>query len=182
MLKTLKRFWRKHDFQGIYKFVCRLPYILAAIGFCLYCVYFVTDGKSNMFGFEGERRIVRQNIEKSLNNHWVQKAGEDAYLNVSFSVDEIPHLFTREDVEKEVVMQLKPWNYKVEARKSNRENGFVVKEDYRYESRVRAFYTTDVEVDGKTEPRLWLVSQSYLNRHGEDMERALAKYEIAIPK
>lgn len=183
MFNCIKKIWRRIHFLGIFKFFTNLFYILFFVGLMIFGYYFLADGHANPIpgiNFVGARLDMNRKIAKSLDTSWVQKAGVEPYLNASFTVKEIPLIFTKEHIEKEVSEKLKPYNYKVAARKSNRANGFPVKEDYRYESKVRAFYTDDVEVNGKVSTRLWLISDNFIQAN--NLENTLKKYEIAIPK
>jgi len=183
MFNKLKKIWRKIHFLGIFRFLCNSYYILFFVLLIVSGYYFLANGHANPIpgvNFVGSRLDMNRKIDKSLDTAWVQKAGVEPYLNASFTVKEIPFIFTKEHIEKEVREKLKPYNYKVAARKSNRANGFPVKEDHRYESKVRAFYTDDVEVNGKVSTRLWLISDNFIQSN--NLENTLKKYEIAIPK
>lgn len=171
MLKAIKRIWEKVHF-GVYpvlRFAKRLYYIAFVMGIVLAAVYY----------FYEDRSIdVQKKVDIGLNTKWVEKADE-TYLNVHFSVDEIPFLFTQENVQNIVSPIIKAHNYQVKARESNKRNGFVVKDDIRYSDKVRVYYTDDVAIDGKATTTLWLISENYILKR--NLEKSLAKYEIPIP-
>lgn len=169
MFKAIKRIWEKVHF-GVYpilRFANRLYYIAFVMGIALWGVYHFYESRS---------LDVQKKLDIGLNTKWVETTDE-TYLNVHFSVNEIPFLFTKEDVQKIVRPVIKAHNYQVKARESNKRNGFVVKKDIRYSDKVKVYYTDDVEINGKTTTTLWLISEDYMQKRNVDW----TKYEISIP-
>lgn len=189
MFRTLKNVWRRISFLGIFRFLDRLFYIGLAVGIALYAVFFITNGRadfrtpitnSQKYVYVGGRAELKDNIDKVLQSHWRVKQGQEPYLKMAIPVKETTFIFTKEHVVKEVQTKLKPYNYKVNARRSNRANGFVVKEDYRYDYPVRAYYINDIAINHREGPALWLISENYLTKN--NLLTPLKPYEIEIPK
>lgn len=189
MFRTLKNVWRRISFLGIFRFVNRLFYIGLGLGIALYAVFFITDGRadfrtpmtnSEKYVYVGGRADLEQNIDKVLQSYWRERQGQEPYLKIAIPVKETMFIFTKEHVIKEVQTKLKPYNYKVNARRSNRANGFVVKDDYRYDYPVRAYYINDVAINRREGTYLWLISENYLIKN--NLVTSLKPYEIEIPK
>lgn len=148
---------------------------------CVYYTLFVVGivlGGAFYF-YQDRAKALEEALNIALIESWQQNADE-TYLNVHYVVDEIPILFTKENVCEIVRKKVQPHNYVVDARRVNQKNGFYVKPKIRFSDKVRAYYTEDVEVNGQTEPTVWLLSEGYINKH--NLEESLSKYEIEIPK
>lgn len=165
MFKTIKKIWEKVHF-GVYpilKFAKRLYYIAFVMGLALAVAFYFYEDRS---------KNIEEKLDIGLNEKWTERAHVN-YLNVNFSANEIPVIFTTEDVKKIVIPVLKAHNYKVEAREANKKNGFVVKEDIRYSDKVRFFYI---------EGRVFLISDNLLKEAelNEDFQTKLGQFEIPI--
>lgn len=171
MFKSIKKIWRNLHFGAypVLNFAKRLYYLLFLMGLVLAVLLHFYE-KS---GFDVERKV---NV--ALNTKWEQKADE-IYLNVHFSVNEIPFLFNKDNMKEIITPIIKAHNYQTRAMEANRRNGLVVKDDIRFSDVVKVYYTDDVKVDGKTTTTLWLISEKYLLNRG--LENTWAKYEVKIP-
>ena len=103
-----------------------------------------------------------KNLRKALIQGWQYNDNGEIYLNVYIETDSFPLVWGKEEIVEITARELNLHNYQVRARRSNRSIGLYVKPNARLEKRVEAIYSENIEVNGVTQPIIWLMSDNVI--------------------
>ena len=111
------------------------------------------------FGYEDNRVGLNKCLDKAFYQEWKTTENGEAYINLYIRTN-TGMAFNANDIAKQVEPRVKEHNEWVQTRRNNRAIGTYVKPNPQLDVKVNAYYTTNVEIDGRTTPTVWIISEN----------------------
>lgn len=119
------------------------------------------------FGYEDNVVGLNRCLDKAFYQEWKTTDTGEAYINLYIRT-KTNMAFDANDIAKQVEPRIKEHNEWVQTRRNNRAIGTYVKPNPKLDVKVNAYYTTNVEIDGRTTPTVWIISE---NTQVEDLAK-----------
>lgn len=111
------------------------------------------------FGHEDNMVALNRSLDKVFYQEWKTTDTGEEYINIYIRT-KTNLTFDASDIVKQVEPRVKEHNEWVQTRRNNRAIGTFVKTNPKLDVKVNAYYTTDVEIDGRTTPTVWIISEN----------------------
>lgn len=133
-----------------------------------------------MYGYQEPLNDFNDKLDVVFSdNSWQRNNNGQLYLNKYIRVDIVPLGLSKEEVIEKVASRIKFHNDMVDVREKNRRMKLVVKGNEQFDVKLKAYFTDDVEVDGRISPTIWIMSTN-TSMKNEKLENKVKAYGVEI--